>query len=55
MTKTRKKLTPPTAATLVKTMARARIGSPPPEKVVPDPRRKPEKHKRDLRREPDSQ
>lgn len=51
----RKKSRPPTAAKLVKTMSRARIGSVPPEQAVPDQRRKPEKHKRDLRRERESE
>lgn len=51
----RKKSRPPSAAKLVKTMARAHIGPVPPEQAVPDQRRKPEKHKHDLRREPDSE
>ncbi|MGH9468209.1 MAG: hypothetical protein ACRD1Y_12730 [Terriglobales bacterium] len=46
---------PLTASKLVKTMSRARIGTVPAARTVPDPRRKPAKHKRDLRRDPDGQ
>ncbi|MGH9474856.1 MAG: hypothetical protein ACRD1C_00835 [Terriglobales bacterium] len=49
----RKSPRPLTAVKLVKTMARADIGTVP--AVVVEVRRKPEKHKRDLRREPDAE
>jgi hypothetical protein len=32
------------AVTEVKAMARERVGAPPSEKVIPDPKTKPEKH-----------
>ena len=32
----------------VRAIARERIGSPPPEKVIPNPKHKPEKHKKRL-------
>ncbi|MGH9483414.1 MAG: hypothetical protein ACRD1F_00030 [Terriglobales bacterium] len=51
----RKQTRPPTAAKLVKTMARARVGAVPPGSSVPDQRRKPDKHKRDLRRQADAE
>jgi len=33
------------AVTAVKELARERVGSPPPEKVVPNKKKKPEKHR----------
>ena len=33
------------AVTAVKELARERVGSPPPEKIVPNKRKRPEKHK----------
>lgn len=42
---------PVTATKLVRQKARAAIGAVPATRVVPDPRRKPEKHKRDLTRD----
>ena len=44
MTMPRKKKPRFRAATEVRAIARERLGSPPPNKVIPDPRLKPEKY-----------
>ena len=36
------------ASTEVRAMARERLGSPPPKRVIPNPKLKPEKHKKRL-------
>ncbi len=46
----KKKSKPFRAVTAVKELARERVGSPPPEKVVAEKKKKPEKHKPTLSR-----
>ena len=41
----KKKVKPFHAVTAVKELARERLGTPPPEKIVPNKKGKPEKHK----------
>lgn len=41
----KKKLKPFSAVTAVKELARERVGTPPPEKIVVEKNKKPEKHK----------
>ena len=45
MARSKKKRKPFRAVTAVKELARERVGTPPPEKVVIEKKKKPEKHK----------
>jgi len=46
----KKKVKPFSAVTAVKELARERVGAPPPERIVLEKRKKPEKHKPTLRK-----